>query len=95
MKSGLADWGNKTFSLSFLVWYIDGLHRKIGDGDFKRYLEHFSIASLVETFVDNSYHLTKHFTGYDKYITPAMKLSPKQAFRRWVALSEKVFFETI
>ena len=52
-------------------WNIGGLHRKIGDGGIKRYLEHFSSACLVETFVGNLYDLTKHFTGH---VSPAMKL---------------------
>ena len=74
MKSGVADSGNKTCSLLFLVRNIGGLYRKVGDGDFRRYVEHFGTACLVETFVNNSYDLTKHFTRYDKYVSPDMKL---------------------
>ena len=70
-----ADSGNKTCSLSFLLWNVDGLHSKIADGDFKRYVEQFDFACLVETFAENSYDLTRHFTGYDKYVSPAVKLS--------------------
>ena len=66
VESDAADSGNKTCSLSFLVWNVDGLHSKIADGDFKRYVEQFDVACLVETFVENSYDLTRHFTGYDK-----------------------------
>ena len=75
IESDAADSGNKTCSLSFLVWNVDGLHSKIADGDFKRYVEQFDVACLVETFVENSYDLTRHFTGYDKYVSPAVKLS--------------------
>jgi len=75
VESDAADSGNKTCSLSFLVWNVDGLHSKIADGDFKRYVEQFDVACLVETFVENSYDLTRHFTGYDKYVSPAVKLS--------------------
>ena len=88
--------GNKTSSLSFLVCNVDGLHRKIGDGDFKRYLEQFSIARLVETFVDNSYDLTKHFKGYDKYISPGIKFISHQCRRSGgVLLSVKRCFSKL
>ena len=51
------------------------LTEKIAHGDFKRYVEQFDVACLVETFVENSYDLTRHFTGYDRHVSPAVKLS--------------------
>ena len=67
-KNDAADSGNKTCSLSFLLWNVGGLHSKTTDGDFKRYVESFDVVCLIETFVDNSYDLTRHFTGYDEYV---------------------------
>ena len=63
-QSDVADLENKTCSLSFRVWNVDGLHSKIADSDFKRYVEQFDVACLIETFVDNSYDFIKYFTGY-------------------------------
>ena len=79
----------KPFLCHFLFGNVDGLHSKIAD---KRYVEQFDVACL--TFVDNSYDLTKYFTGYDKYVFLAVKLSHHGRRLGGVALSEEVLFKT-
>ena len=62
-------------SLSLLVWNVEGLASKLGDGDFKRYVETFDLVCFVETFIDTNFDLTNHFTNFTKFTAPALKLS--------------------
>ena len=62
-------------SLKCVCWNIDGLASKLSDDDFIPYMHPIDIVCLIETFLDDTFHLTNHFCNYVKYLSPAIKHS--------------------
>ena len=61
--------------LKYVCWNIDGLASKLVDDDFIQYVQTIDIVCLIETFLDDTFHLTNHFCDYVKYLSPAIKHS--------------------
>ena len=68
----------KPFLYRFLYGILIGYIEKSETATLKGTLNNLVFACLVKTFVNNSYDLIKHFTGYAKCVSLATKLSHRR-----------------